>query len=167
MAWIIRGRTWRFGDDIAASLIVPGPFIIQGPEAVRRHVLFGVDPTFASRFEPGGVIVAGRNFGCESSREIATQVLKDVGVALIIARSFGRIFYRNAIALALPCLVLNEVDLIPDQAVLEADFETGRIRLETDGKLLQAEPPPPFLLSYIKAGGVLPYLRARLPDFNT
>jgi len=160
----VKGEVWKFGDDIATSLIAPGQFITGDPEVLQQHVLYGADPEFGKKFEPGGIIVAGRNFGCESSREIATQCLKDKGVALIIAKGFGRIFYRNAVAIALPCLMLEDVDEIPDKGVIEADLETGEVFVEGTGKTLKAQPLPEFLIEYIRAGGIIPHLKSQMAE---
>jgi 3-isopropylmalate/(R)-2-methylmalate dehydratase small subunit len=157
----VKGQVWKFGDDIATSLIAPGQFITGDPEVLQQHVLYGADPEFGKGFERGGIIVAGRNFGCESSREIATQCLKDKGVALIIAEGFGRIFYRNAVAIALPCLILEDTSGIPHGSVVEADLQTGEIVVEGLPKPLTAQPLPGFLLDYFRAGGIIPYVQSQ------
>jgi 3-isopropylmalate/(R)-2-methylmalate dehydratase small subunit len=122
-----------------------------------------LDPGFATAVLPGDVLVAGENFGCGSSREHAALAIQGAGVSCVVARSFARIFYRNAINVGLPIL---ECPTAADGAErghqLEIDLETGRVHNLTTGDSYQAEPYPPFMMDIIRAGGLIPYTRARI-----
>ncbi|HMA37502.1 MAG TPA: homoaconitate hydratase [Chloroflexia bacterium] len=151
-------RVWRFGADVNTDQIVPGryaPYMTAEAE-LRKYPFIEARPEFAATVQPGDVIVAGRNFGCGSSREYAPQALKLVGVAAIIAPLFARIFYRNALNLGLP---LFEADLpwLADGAEVALDREHGL--LQTAEHAVQLPAPPAFVREVWSAGGIVPYFR--------
>jgi 3-isopropylmalate/(R)-2-methylmalate dehydratase small subunit len=131
-------------------------------EELAAHVMEDADPTFSDKVRPGDIVVAKENFGCGSSREHAPIALKGAGVSVVIAKSFARIFYRNAFNTGLPILVAPDaVDGITEGDELEVDLSTGEIRDLTSQKTYKAEPLPPFMRELVEAGGLLPYLKKR------
>jgi len=156
------GRAFVFGDNIDTDALAPGAYM-KGPiEALLPHCLEATDPAFARSVRPGDVVVAGRNFGIGSSREQAAQALKLLGVAAVIAQSFGGIFHRNALNLGLPVLACADAPRIRAGDLVRVDAAAGRIENETTGAVLSAEKLPGFLLEMLEAGGLVPYLERRL-----
>ena len=152
---IIQGRAWVLGDNVDTDVIVPGQFLASPVEEAAPHALEAVLPDFAGNVKPGDVIVAGRNFGCGSSREIAPQALKHLGVGCILARDFARIFFRNAIAIGLPALALREdPDAVKQLDELIVDTETGVVRPASGGGEISAFPLPARMWEIIEAGGI-------------
>lgn len=158
---IIRGRSWRYGDDIDTDRIIPARYLNTfDPEELAAHALEDLDPTFASRFPPGDILVVGRNFGCGSSREHAPLALKGVKVGAIVAESFARIFYRNAVNIGLPILESPEaVAAIQGGDEVEIDLDTGEIRDLSRGLSFQTTPFPEFLQEIIRRGGLVELVR--------
>jgi 3-isopropylmalate/(R)-2-methylmalate dehydratase small subunit len=155
-----KGRVWKYGDDVNTDVIFPGKYTysILEPEEMARHALEDLDPDFAQKVKPGDVIVAGRNFGCGSSREQAATCLKYAGVQAVIARSFARIFFRNAINQGLPALQSEEtVDSIESGEDIEIDFASGKIK--TEKGVFAFSPFPESVLGILKEGGLIPYTR--------
>ena len=159
----LRGKAWTFGRDIDTDLIIAARYLnMATAEELAPYVMEDADPTFAGRVKPGDMIVAKENFGCGSSREHAPMALKGAGVSLVIAKSFARIFYRNAFNMGLPILVAPEaVDGIKEGDELAVDLTTGEIEDVTSGKKYQAQPLPEFMQELVAAGGLLPYLKKR------
>ncbi len=159
----LRGRAWTFGRDIDTDLIIPARYLnMKTAEELAAHVMEDADPTFASKVQPGDIVVAQENFGCGSSREHAPLALKGAGVSVVIAKSFARIFYRNAFNTGLPILVAPEaVDGTNRGDELSVDLATGEIVNLTTGKTYQAQPLPPFMRELVEVGGLLPYLKKR------
>jgi 3-isopropylmalate/(R)-2-methylmalate dehydratase small subunit len=159
----LRGRVWTFGRDVDTDLIIPARYLnMKTAEELAAHVMEDADPTFASKVKPGDIVVAKENFGCGSSREHAPIALKGAGVSLVIAKSFARIFYRNAFNTGLPILVAPEaVDGINEGDELTVDLTGGEIADLTTGVTYQAQPLPPFMQELVAAGGLLPYLKTR------
>lgn len=159
----LRGRAWTFGRDIDTDLIIPARYLnMKTAEELARHVMEDADPTFAGKVKPGDIVVAKENFGCGSSREHAPIALKGAGVSVVIAKSFARIFYRNAFNTGLPILVAPEaVDGINEGDELTVDLATGEIADLATGRTYQAQPLPPFMRELVEAGGLLPYLKKR------
>lgn len=152
------GRAWVFDDDVDTDVLAPGLYM-KGPVAeLARHCLEALDPRFAHEARPGDVVVAGDNFGMGSSREQAAMALKALGIAAVVAKSFARIFYRNAMNLALPALVCPEAGTIAGGDRLIAHAGEGRIENLTQRRGLACEPIPPHLLAMIADGGLLPHL---------
>jgi 3-isopropylmalate/(R)-2-methylmalate dehydratase small subunit len=160
---ILRGTAHVFGDDIDTDLILPGPYMnLAEPRQLAAHALEGLDPGFVSRVQPGDILVAGRNFGCGSSREHAPIALKAAGLSCLVAKSFARIFFRNAINIGLPVIVAPEaVERIADGQAIEVDIGLGQIR--AGGQVFAAQRFPPFIQELIDAGGLDGFVRARLP----
>jgi 3-isopropylmalate/(R)-2-methylmalate dehydratase small subunit len=160
----LQGRTWKYGDNVDTDVIIPARYLnVWDSAELARHCMEDLDPAFAGAVQPGDVIVAGENFGCGSSREHAPLAIKGAGVSCVVARSFARIFYRNAINVGLPILESpTAVDEIEAGQELAIDLETGQIRNLTSGQVHHAEPYPPFMMAIIRAGGLVPYTRARI-----
>ncbi len=162
MERIIRGKAFRYGDDINTDVIFPGKYTytIKDPGEMAQHALEDLDPDFAQKVEKGDVIVAGRNFGCGSSREQAATCLVSAGVGAIIAVSFSRIFYRNAINQGLPAIILPElVGVVQGGERLEIDLGTHRITLGDSS--FDFPPFPEFVRGILKDGGLLAHIRKR------
>lgn len=151
-----------FGDDIDTDIIVPARYLTtRDPLVLARHCMEPLAPGFADRTAEGDILVAGRNFGCGSSREHAVLALRGAGISCVIARSFARIFFRNAINQGLPLMICPEaVDAAHDGGPIAVDPVAGAITI--DGQVYQARPLPDFLLGIVSAGGLLPYVRERL-----
>lgn len=158
----IRGRAWTFGDNIDTDVLAPGIYMKLPLEELAQHCLEAVDPDFAAGVRAGDLLVAGENFGMGSSREQAAQALKILGVGAVLAKSFARIFYRNALNLGLPALFFREADEISPGETLEVELGAGRVRNVTSGRSYAVEPIPGHLLDMIEAGGLIPHLKARL-----
>lgn len=151
-------RVWKFGDNIDTDAIIPGRFLVlNDPRDLAAHAFEGTCDAFAGQVKPGDIVVGGRNFGCGSSREHAPLALLGVGVRIVIAQSFARIFYRNAISVGLLPLVCADADRIADGSSISVDLSGGTIR--TSGSTLRIEPVPPFLQEIIDAGGLVNYAR--------
>lgn len=156
----LRGTVWLLGDNISTDVLSPGPYVHAPNQERLRHVLEAVRPDFAPKVQSGDLVVAGRNFGCGSSRESAPQHLKDLGVAAVVAESFSRIFARNAIAIGLPVLTCAGVrQRVRDQEEIAVDVVLGAVVL-SDGTALAAERIPPEMLTVLSSGGIVPMLRA-------
>lgn len=155
------GRAFIFGDAIDTDVLAPGIYMKQPIEALARHCLEAVDPDFAGSVRPGDIVVAGKSFGIGSSREQAAQALKQLGIAAVLAQSFGTIFYRNALNLGLPVLVCAATERIRAGDHVTVDARTGVVRNETSGEELRAQPLPDFLLAMIADGGLVPHLEKR------
>jgi 3-isopropylmalate/(R)-2-methylmalate dehydratase small subunit len=155
------GHAFVFGDGIDTDVLAPGTYMKLPIEQLATHCLESVDPTFAHRVRPGDIVVAGANFGVGSSREQAAEALKHLGIACVLAKSFGNIFYRNALNFGLPVLVCSDAIRIAAGDRVSVDPRTGIIRDETAGFELQAQPLPDFLLDMIADGGLVPHLEKR------
>ena len=158
-----KGRVWKYEDDVNTDVIFPGKYTysILEPEEMARHALEDLDPDFAQKVKPGDVIVAGQNFGCGSSREQAATCLKYAGVQAVIAKSFARIFFRNAINQGLPVLQSGDaVDSIENGEEIEVDFASGKIKAEKG--VFAFSPFPESVLGILQEGGLIPYTRKKL-----
>lgn len=155
------GRIWMLGDNVNTDVIIPGRYNVTTDRAqLARYCLCEVLPEFAQQVQAGDVVLAGHNFGCGSSREHAPAALQACGVRVIIARSFARIFYRNAVNIGLPVLVCEEAVLASDDGQeMEVDLERGSIHNRTTGQVFQAEPLDPFVARIVAAGGIIEYIR--------
>jgi 3-isopropylmalate/(R)-2-methylmalate dehydratase small subunit len=158
------GRVWKYEDNIDTDVIIPARYLnMSTPEELARHCLEDWDPRFAGAVQAGDVIVAGENFGCGSSREHAALAIKGAGVSCVVARSFARIFFRNAINVGLPILECPAaVDSLANGHVVEVDLESGQIHNLNTQQTFRAEPYPPFMMAIIQAGGLVPHTRDRL-----
>lgn len=156
----MRGRVFKFGDDISTDHIVPGRLLhlrSNLPE-LAKHTLEDADPTFAQRVKKGDFVVAGNNFGLGSSREHAPLVIKMSGVSAILAKSVARIFFRNAINVGLPVLICD-TSRINDGDELEVDLKMGKIKDLTNGTELSFSAIPEIMLNILNEGGVVPYIK--------
>lgn len=163
MKRIIKGRVFKYGDDVNTDIIFPGKYTysIQEPEEMAKHALEDLDPEFTKKVKEGDIIVAGKNFGMGSSREQAVIALVYAGIRAIIARSFARIYFRNAINNGLLVIQCPEaVDEIDDGEVIEIDLDSHQIR--KTGKAFSFPKLPPTVLGILEAGGLIPYVRDRL-----
>lgn len=153
-------RIWMLGDNVNTDVIIPGRYNVTTDRAqLARYCLYEVLPEFAQQVQAGDVLMAGHNFGCGSSREHAPAAIHACGVRVVIARSFARIFYRNAVNIGLPVLVCEEAVLASaDGQEIEVDLATGIIRNITTGQTFQAEPLNPFVARIVAAGGIIEYI---------
>lgn len=155
------GRAWVFGPNIDTDVLAPGHLMKLAPDALARHCLEAVDPRFAKEAAPGDVIVAGSGFGIGSSREQAAVSLTLLGVKAVLAESFARIFYRNALNLGLVCLVFPEAREVRPGDIIAVDPVAGRILNETQERAYSVNPIPAHLMAMIEAGGLAAHLKAR------
>jgi 3-isopropylmalate/(R)-2-methylmalate dehydratase small subunit len=157
----MKGRVFKYGDDINTDVIFPGKYTytISDPQEMAQHALEDLDPEFTEKVHKGDIIVAGKYFGCGSSREQAVTCLKEAGISVIIAESFARIYYRNCINSGLPPLVLKDTSEFSDGDEVEVTVETGKIRNLTSGKTYTVTPLPPFVMEIIDDGGLIPHLK--------
>ena len=158
-----KGRVFKYGDNVDTDVIIPARYLnIADPKELATHAMEDIDAEFVHKMQPGDIVVATRNFGCGSSREHAPLVLRENGVSCVIASSFARIFYRNAINIGLPIpeceAAANGID---DGDTVSVNFDTGVITNETKGETYQAAAFPPFIQSIIQAGGLLKSLKER------
>ena len=161
----IKGRTWCFGDGISTDLLSPGQYAVDSLEVRKMHTLESVDPRFATDVQVGDVVVAGRDFGCGSSRETAPENLKELGVACVVADSFSRLFLRNAVAIGLPVLPCpGASDAFSPGCDIEVDLATGEVRNTEEGTLLHGEPLPEAMRRILYAGGMLAILKSDHPE---
>ena len=160
----LRGKVHKYGADINTDVIIPARYLNLVETAdLAAHCMEDLDAEFLSRVQPGDIIVATSNFGCGSSREHAPLAIKGAGISCVIAKSFARIFYRNAMNIGLPILECDEaVDGTDAGDVLEVDLVTGKITNVSKGKVFQAKPYPDFMLELINAGGLIEYTKKRL-----
>ena len=156
-----KGRVFKYGDNVDTDGIIPARYLnTSDAKELAAHCMEDVDTAFAGQVRPGDILVAGRNFGCGSSREHAPLAILTSGVGCVTAASFARIFYRNALNIALPILECPEAaESIADGDEVSVDFETGKITDHTTGRTFTAEAFPPFMRELIRAGGLAAYLR--------
>ena len=155
------GRIWMLGDNVNTDVIIPGRYNVTTDRAqLARYCLCEVLPEFSQQVQAGDVVMAGHNFGCGSSREHAPAALLACGIQAVIARSFARIFYRNAVNIGLPVLVCEDAVLASaDGQQIEVDLASGIIRNGSTGQAFQAEPLNPFVARIVAAGGIIEYIR--------
>ena len=154
-------KVWRYGDHVDTDVIIPARYLnIADFNELAEHAMEDIDETFASNVQKNDIIVAGRNFGCGSSREHAPMVLKVKGVKCIIADSFARIFYRNAINIGLPALEIGkEVEKIEAGDELEVDLAKGEIKIVNKGVTINTKPLPEFVQKIADCGGLINYVK--------
>ena len=153
------GKVWRFGDDVSTDLLSPGTYAVDPVEVRMQHCLESLNPRFPGEVTKGDVVVAGRNFGCGSSRETAPENLAALGVGCVVVDSVARIFLRNAIAIGLPVMVCPGAgEAFQDGDHIEIDLESGRVANPVTGVELAGEPLPPEMREILDAGGILSVL---------
>jgi 3-isopropylmalate/(R)-2-methylmalate dehydratase small subunit len=164
MEKIIKGKTFIFGANIDTDQIYPGRYLeLTDPEDVGKHAMEGADPNFLKEFKTGDVIVASTNFGCGSSREQAAVALKAIGVGAVLADSFARIFYRNAINLGMPLLVCPKIhDLVKKGDSLRVNLVTGEVVNESTGAKAQAQPLSDYVMKILESGGIKELIRRQV-----
>jgi len=161
----LKGNAWKFGSNIDTDAIIPARYLnVSDPEELAQHCMEDENPRFGSEMKEGDMIVAETNFGCGSSREHAPIAIKAKGVACVVAKSFARIFYRNAFNMGLPILESEQaVDEIENGNELAVDLDTGEIRNLTTGQNYQATPIPAFMQEIIDAGGLMAHIAKARP----
>jgi len=162
----VRAKVFKYGNNVDTDVIIPARYLnTSDPPELARHCLEDLDEGFALMAKPGDILVAGENFGCGSSREHAPIAIKACGISCVIASSFARIFFRNAINIGLPVLECSEaVRGIEDGDEVEIDFLTGKIRNITMKQSFRAVPFPAFIQEIIREGGLLGYMKKHAPD---
>jgi len=159
----ITGKVWKFGDDIDTDLIIPARYLnTSDPQELAQHCMEDADPGFAAKVSPSDIIVAGKYFGCGSSREHAPIAIKAAGVSCVIAKSFARIFYRNAFNMGLLILECEDTDRFQTGDKLTVDFSTGEILHMGTQKTYQSRPIPPFMQELVQSGGLMKYIEKKV-----
>ncbi len=163
---ILKGRTWKFGDDIDTDAIIPARYLnTSDPEELAKYCMEDAEPGFAKKISKGDIFIAGKNFGCGSSREHAPISIKAAGVSCVIAKSFARIFYRNSINIGLPILESPEAAAaIEEGHEVEVDVAAGEIKNLTTGETYSAVPFPDFMQQIIAKGGLINYVAERVKN---
>lgn len=158
---IFRGNVWKYGDDVNTDYIIPGRYMeLTDPKEMAEKVFEEHDPSFREGVKQGDIVVGRTNFGCGSSREHAPLALLGNGVSVVLADSFARIFYRNAINIGLPALECPGIhDAVEKGDKLEVQITEGVVKNESNGKELGFKPLPPFMVEVLNAGGLAPYLK--------
>lgn len=159
----VSGKVVKYGDDINTDLILPGKYLtLTDPKEMAKHAMEGLDPSFTKRCGET-ILVAGKNFGCGSSREQAPLSLKYAGTKCVIAKSFARIFYRNAVNIGLPVLECEELwSKVEENDTLEVDLETGTVRVLNKNIVVKAQPLPKFIIEILSEGGLLNMLKKQM-----
>jgi len=158
----LQGRAWKFSDNIDTDVIIPYKYKARSidPKELAEHCMEGIDPEFSKKVKKGDFIVAGRNFGCGSSREQAPVAIKACGISAVIAESFARIFYRNAINIGLPAIICKDISKEIDEGdLIEVDLSEGIVKNLSTGKVMKANRQPEFLERMLKAGGLIEYYK--------
>lgn len=160
----IEGKVWRFGDDIDTDAIIPARYLnTSDPQELARHVMEDADRDFPNKLKAGDIIVAGKNFGCGSSREHAPIAIKAAGIQAVVAKSFARIFYRNAFNIGLPIFECEGlVEHIKEGDYIEIDADKGIIENKSTNHQYSAKPIPPFMQELISAGGLIEWTKKKL-----
>jgi 3-isopropylmalate/(R)-2-methylmalate dehydratase small subunit len=161
---VLKGKVFKYGANVDTDAIIPARYLnVSEPALLAAHCMEDIDLDFVKKVKPGDIIVATTNFGCGSSREHAPLAIKASGVSCVIAKSFARIFFRNAIDIGLPLLESAEaVDNTSAGDILEVNLEKGQIKNTTTGKTFTSKPYPEFMSELIKAGGLVEYTKKRL-----
>ena len=161
---MLKGKIHKYGADVNTDVIIPARYLnLSEPADLAKHCMEDIDPEFVNRVKPGDIIVATTNFGCGSSREHAPLAIKASGISCIIAKSFARIFFRNAINIGLPLLECDEeIDYTDAGDTVEVDLATGRINNLTKGQEFTAEPYPDFMGELVAAGGLIEHTKKRI-----
>lgn len=168
MKTIFEGTAFTFGKNLDTDQIYPGQYLeLARVEDIKKHALEGADPDFVKKFKPGDVIVAGTNFGCGSSREHAAIAIQAVGASVVLAESFARIFYRNAINLGLPLLVSPGItDRVSAGHRLRVDVKEGVVYNQTTGTEWKVQPMTGYVVDILESGGIKPLVKKQLAEMN-
>lgn len=162
MSFIIKGRVWKYGDNINTDIISPGQYMSYSIEKQAEHIMEAIDPDFAKKVGHGDIIVAGNNFGSGSSRETAQMVLKYHKIGAIVANSFARIFYRNSINVGLPVVEMLDTSVIHEGDMIEINLLEGIIINHTKDTVYNGTKLPEHLIEMVEVGGLEPYLAKKL-----
>jgi 3-isopropylmalate/(R)-2-methylmalate dehydratase small subunit len=163
MLTTVRGKVWKFGDNVDTDVITPSVYIDAPMDELKKHVLVTLNPRFPLDVQPGEVIVAGKNFGCGSSRETAPNAIQALGIAAVVAESFGRIFFRNAIAIGLPIIICSRVaDIFQEGDDAELNIPQAIVKNLTQGSSLSGEILAGEILEILSAGGIIALLKGRI-----
>jgi 3-isopropylmalate/(R)-2-methylmalate dehydratase small subunit len=160
----VKGRVWRFGNDVDTDAIIPARYLnTSDPAELARHVMEDADKDFPGKVQQGDILVAGKNFGCGSSREHAPIAIKAAGIQAVIAKSFARIFYRNSFNIGLPIFESAEAsEKIMEGDIVEIDAGSGVIKNITRKEQYEAKPIPPFMQELIGAGGLIEWTKKKI-----
>lgn len=160
----LTGKVWKFGNNIDTDVIIPARHLTTfDPQELAKYCMEDADPTFAARVRPGDMIVAGTNFGCGSSREHAPIALKGCGLSCVVAKSFARIFFRNAFNMGLLIFECPEaVEAAEEGQTMEVDVDSGEIHIVEKGLSFSAQPLPPFMQELLADGGLIPHIMKKL-----
>ena len=163
---MLKGKVHKYGADVNTDVIIPARYLnVSEPAELAKHCMEDIDRDFVTMVQPGDIIIATTNFGCGSSREHAPLAIKAAGISGIIAKSFARIFFRNAINIGLPLLECEEaVDKTEAGDLLEVDLSSGKIKNLTNGMVFTAKPYPDFMAELISAGGLIEHTKKRLAN---
>ncbi|HOP85766.1 MAG TPA: 3-isopropylmalate dehydratase small subunit [Syntrophorhabdaceae bacterium] len=160
---ILKGKIWKFGDNIDTDIIIPARYLAQTePKILGEHCMEPIHPDFSKKVKPGDIIVAGANFGCGSSREHAPIAILALGIPIVIAKSFARIFYRNAFNKGLALIEADIYNLVNEGDEIEINVFSGEIKIKEN--IIKAKPIPPFMMELIKEGGLINYLKKKLEE---
>jgi len=162
---VVSGKAVKFGDNVNTDVILPGKYLVLtlNPKELAKHAMEGLDPNFAEKVRGGAILVAGKNFGCGSSREEAPLALKHASVKCVLAESFARIFYRNAINIGLPVLECPEISSkVKEGDKLDVDLKAGIVKDQTKNTTLHATKLPDFIMEILDDGGLIEHLRKKM-----
>lgn len=162
----IKGQTWKFGDNIDTDKIVPGQFLKLELNEAAEHVMEGEDPEFKSKVKPGDILVAGKNFGCGSSREFAPAALKEAGISAVISVFFARIFFRNAINIGLPAIECPDASKINEGDEIEIILNKGQIKNITQNETYYSTLLPDEITNILENGGLMNVLKKKMQQHS-
>ncbi len=164
----MRGKVWKFGDDVDTDIIIPGRYLVLTDEKeLAACVMEGCDPEFSKKVKEGDIIVAGKNFGCGSSREHAPIAIKGAGIAAVVAESFARIFYRNSVNIGLPLIEAKDIEgHISEGDEIEITIDKGIITDLNTSEEFEIQPLPEFMLGIMEEGGLIKYLKNHLEEIK-
>jgi 3-isopropylmalate/(R)-2-methylmalate dehydratase small subunit len=164
----MKGKAWKFGNDIDTDLILPGRYLVlRDPKDLAAHVMEGADPEFPKKVKSGDIMVGGTNFGCGSSREHAPIAMKGAGISVVVAESFARIFYRNAINIGLPLIEVKDISKhVSEGDELEIDMEKGILKNLNTNEEFEIKGLPEFMLEILNEGGLIPYLKDKVNEIK-
>ena len=164
----MKGKVWKFGDDVDTDIIIPGRYLVLRDEKeLAACVMEGCDPDFSEKVSEGDIIVAGKNFGCGSSREHAPIAIKGAGVAAVVAESFARIFYRNSINIGLPLIEAKNVSKsVSEGDIIEIDVDKGILKDLYTSEEFEIKPLPVFMLGIMNEGGLINYLKNHIGEIK-
>jgi len=158
MKEVLKGRAWVFGDNVDTDQVIPAEYLVTMDNGVlAKHAFEKAMPAFSKQVKPGDIVIAGRNFGCGSSREHAPRALMGAGISCVVAESFARIFFRNAINIGLPVVEAKLTARNGDQIVVE--LKRGNVRNSRTGDVVEFQAYPPFVMMLIEKGGLIPYTK--------